>query len=84
MDTRFVRTCHVATVIVRLHHNRNTGNLATALLDSTRVLRKVLLCRSTYYELVPVGDFAGAAIERGAKIEKSKAQAQADTRPSRY
>jgi len=35
--------------------------------NSTGVLRKVLLCPPTYYELIPVDDFARTAIERGAK-----------------
>ncbi|MFQ6100264.1 MAG: dimethylarginine dimethylaminohydrolase family protein [Anaerolineae bacterium] len=49
-----------------------------AVFNSTGVLRKVLLCPPTYYELVPVDDFARTAIERGAKIDKRKAQAQHD------
>jgi len=46
--------------------------------NSTGVLRKVLLCPPTYYELIPVDDFARTAIERGAKIDRKKAQAQHD------
>lgn len=49
-----------------------------AAFNSTGVLRKVLLCPPTYYDLVPVDDFARTAIERGAKINRKKAQAQHD------
>jgi N-dimethylarginine dimethylaminohydrolase len=45
--------------------------------NSTGVLRKVLLCLPTYYELIPVDDFAQTAIERGEDRRK-KAQAQHD------
>ncbi|MFQ5791510.1 MAG: dimethylarginine dimethylaminohydrolase family protein [Acidobacteriota bacterium] len=44
--------------------------------DGTGVLRKVLLCPPTYYELVPVDDFARTALERGDKVDHDKAQAQ--------
>ena len=44
--------------------------------NGTGVLRKVLLCPSTYYELVPVGDYARTAIERGDKVDHEKAEAQ--------
>ncbi len=44
--------------------------------NGTGELRKVLLCPSTYYELVPVDDFARTAIERGDKVDHEKAEAQ--------
>jgi N-dimethylarginine dimethylaminohydrolase len=54
------------------------GSNAVAVFNSTGVLKKVLLCPPTYYELIPVDDFARTAIERGAKIDKNKAHAQHD------
>ncbi len=44
--------------------------------NGTGVLRKVMLCPSTFYELVPVDDFARTALERGDKVDHDKARAQ--------
>ena len=43
--------------------------------NGTGVLRKVMLCPSTFYELVPVDDFARTALERGDKVDHDKARA---------
>ena len=37
-----------------------------------------MLCPSTFYELVPVDDFARTALERGDKVDHEKAKAQHD------
>jgi len=36
-----------------------------AIYNNTGILRKVLLCPPTYYEIVPVSDFSRTALERG-------------------
>lgn len=46
--------------------------------NNTGVLRKVLLCPPTYYDIVPVSDFSRTALERGDKVDPAKAQAQHD------
>ncbi len=46
--------------------------------NNTGVLRKVLLCPPTFYEIVPVSDFSRTALERGDKVDHVKAQAQHD------
>jgi N-dimethylarginine dimethylaminohydrolase len=46
--------------------------------NNTGVLRKVLLCPPTFYEIVPVSDFSRTALERGDKVDHKKAQAQHD------
>lgn len=49
-----------------------------AVYNNTHVLRKVLLCPTTFYEIVPVSDFSRTALERGDKVDHAKAQAQHD------
>lgn len=49
-----------------------------AIYNNTGVLRKVLLCPPTYYEIVPVSDFSRTALERGDKVDPDLAQAQHD------
>jgi N-dimethylarginine dimethylaminohydrolase len=46
--------------------------------NSTGVLRKVLLCPTRFYEIVPVSDFSRTALERGDKVDPIKAKAQHD------
>jgi N-dimethylarginine dimethylaminohydrolase len=49
-----------------------------AVYNNTGVLRKVMLCPPTFYEIVPVSDFSRTALERGDKVDHVKAQAQHD------
>lgn len=49
-----------------------------AIYNNTGLLRKVLLCPPTHYEIVPVSDFSRNALERGDKVDHKKAQAQHD------
>lgn len=46
--------------------------------NSTGTLRSVLICKPTYYELVPVSDTARDAQDRGEKVDHDAAQAQHD------
>ena len=46
--------------------------------NNTGVLKKVLLCPPTFYEIVPVSDFSRTALERGDVVDHVKAQAQHD------
>jgi N-dimethylarginine dimethylaminohydrolase len=46
--------------------------------NNTGVLREVLLCPPTYYEIVPVSDFSRTALERGDKVDHARAQGQHD------
>jgi len=47
-----------------------------AVYNNTGVLRKVLLCPPTYFEIVPVSDFSRTALERGDVADLKKAHAQ--------
>ncbi|MDR3576138.1 MAG: arginine deiminase family protein [Anaerolineaceae bacterium] len=47
-----------------------------AIYNNTGVLRKVLLCPPTFYEIVPVSDFSRTALERGDVVDHAKAQSQ--------
>lgn len=47
-----------------------------AVFNSTGVLRKVLLCPPTFYEIVPVSDFSRTALERGDKVDRRRSEAQ--------
>lgn len=49
-----------------------------AIYNNTGILRKVLLCLPTCYEIVPVSDFSRTALERGDKVDHKKAQGQHD------
>lgn len=46
--------------------------------NNTGVLRKVLLCSTMNYEIVPVSDFSRTALERGDKVDHVKAKSQHD------
>lgn len=46
--------------------------------NNTGLLKKVLLCPPTYYDIVPVSDFSRTALERGDKVNLAKAKAQHD------
>ncbi|OGO39274.1 MAG: hypothetical protein A2W35_08810 [Chloroflexi bacterium RBG_16_57_11] len=49
-----------------------------AIFNNTGVLRKVMLCPTTFYEIVPVSDFSRTALERGDQVDHAKAKAQHD------
>jgi len=49
-----------------------------AVFNSTGVLRKVMLCPTDFYEIVPVSDFSRTALERGDVVDHVKAKAQHD------
>lgn len=46
--------------------------------NNTGVLRKVMLCPTDFYEIVPVSDFSRTALERGDKVDHVKAKEQHD------
>jgi len=46
--------------------------------NNTGVLRKVMLCPTDFYEIVPVSDFSRTALERGDVVDHVKAKAQQD------